>query len=455
MNTSKQVQLMVGLLFVFVIGTLLYFLWDNVRADAAREHQILANAERGGALYATNCRLCHGQMGMGTLENPNYPGPPLNLEANRPDDPSQLRAIQSRFLDVIHCGRIGTLMPPWSADQGGSLNDFQIEQLVTLITGAMPGLDPPKNPNAVSEIAWEHAIEEAEHEDLREGQLLTEPVGPTDTLLVLTDAQGFAPDGLIRIGEEIMRVVAAPGASVLDERVTADQTEIEVARADVLFRAGETLQAGEELMRILSVSDSAVVVERGVNGTEARQHPEGLPVMDPRKDIEVERGAFATEATSHEAGEQIFNGPIEPPDPATSPLTGQDTAVCGQTFTAPPPAEVEPVPAADGDTIAMGDNFFEFGGQVPAALEVPVGQEITLNLVNEGAALHNMHIANPDGTYAVAVCEPGGDEICSDPGAMASGDTGTITFRFDEPGARDFRCDFHPVEMTGQIVIVE
>ena len=43
----------------------------------------------------------------------------------------------------------------------------------------------------------------------------------------------------------------------------------------------------------------------------------------------------------------------------------------------------------------------------------------------------------------------------SDPGDMVSGDTGAIIFRFDEPGTFDFRCDFHPLVMTGQIVVTE
>lgn len=35
---------------------------------------------------------------------------------------------------------------------------------------------------------------------------------------------------------------------------------------------------------------------------------------------------------------------------------------------------------------------------------------------------------------------------------MAPGDTGTITFRFDELGTFDFRCDVHPVQMTKTLI---
>ncbi len=152
MNTSKQVNVMIGLMFVILIGTLLYFIWDNVRADDAEERQIVENAERGGNLFSLNCRACHGVNGLGPLENTNLPGLPLNVEdLNRPDDPGELVNRQIIIRDTIRCGRVGTLMPQWAEDQGGPLNDFQIEQLVALITGAMPGLDPPDDNNAVSE----------------------------------------------------------------------------------------------------------------------------------------------------------------------------------------------------------------------------------------------------------------------------------------------------------------
>ncbi len=80
---------------------------------------------------------------------------------------------------------------------------------------------------------------------------------------------------------------------------------------------------------------------------------------------------------------------------------------------------------------------------------------MTINLVNNGLAPHNVHIASVDDTYDVDFCEVGGDESCSDPALMMAGDEGTITFTFDEPGTWNFRCDFHPVLMTGQIVVVE
>src|SRR3972149_6848266 len=154
MNTGKQVNVMVGLLFVFLVGTLLYWLWDtgfsiaglNVssRGGDARERQIVKNAERGGELFALNCRACHGMNGLGGQESAMLQGLPLNTQLNRPVDPDtgqvdvgELLTRQNIVRDTIRCGRVGTLMPQWAEDKGGRPNDFQIEQLVALITGAM------------------------------------------------------------------------------------------------------------------------------------------------------------------------------------------------------------------------------------------------------------------------------------------------------------------------------
>ena len=388
MNTSKQVNVMIGLMFVILIGTLLYFIWDNVRADDAEQRQLVQNAERGGNLFALNCRVCHGVNGLGLLENTNLPGLPLNLEANRPVDPETgrpdtgaLMEIQSRFTDTIRCGRLGTLMPPWAEDQGGPLNDFQIEQLIALITGAMPGLDPPDNLNAVSEKGWEAAVEEAEHADLLEGKKLAKVTGVAETVFVLTDVGELTADSLLRIDDEVVRI-------------------------------------GE--------------------------------ISDERAEITVERAAFATEAAEHEEGAQVYTGPIEPP---TGPL--RDVA-CAQTQRGPAPAPSgEPITIEGEAAMEMGDNFFQLEDQSPPTLQVSVGQEVTINLTNDGQAIHNMHIAGVDNVYDVGLCETGGEEPCSDPSAMSPDDTGAITFTFDEAGTFDFRCDFHPAVMTGQIVVVE
>ncbi len=103
----------------------------------------------------------------------------------------------------------------------------------------------------------------------------------------------------------------------------------------------------------------------------------------------------------------------------------------------------------------QGDHFFRLDGQSTPTLQVSVGQEVAIDLVNNGLAIHNMHVAGVDNVFDVDFCEVGGDEACSDPDVMPSGDTGAITLSFDQAGTFNFRCDFHPIEMTGQIVVTE
>jgi plastocyanin/mono/diheme cytochrome c family protein len=152
MNTNKQVNVMVALMFVTLLAFGIYYAWDNTRASDAEVRQQEETAARGAHLFALNCRVCHGREGRGALEDAAFPGAPLNLEGNRPTESGELGALQKRFTETIRCGRVGTIMPPWSLDEGGSLNDEQIRQLAVFITT-----------NAGD--AWDKAIEEGERLD--------------------------------------------------------------------------------------------------------------------------------------------------------------------------------------------------------------------------------------------------------------------------------------------------
>jgi plastocyanin/heme-degrading monooxygenase HmoA len=122
--------------------------------------------------------------------------------------------------------------------------------------------------------------------------------------------------------------------------------------------------------------------------------------------------------------------------------------------------EPGPGPGEDGapgpggaETIVMGDNFFEFDGQQEPTIEVPAGEETVFQLVNEGNAIHNMHVA-ATGEYRSDFC--GGtaqDDPCSDPNQIRRGGTGSITIDIAEPGTYDFRCDFHAQQMTGTLEV--
>jgi plastocyanin/mono/diheme cytochrome c family protein len=386
MNTGKQINVMLGLFMVFAVGTLLYFLWDGPRQEAATERQTMTNSERGAELFALNCRSCHGITGTGALERGSLPGAPLNVEAYRTDDAGALGALQRKFTDTISCGRIGTVMPPWSQEQGGPLNFFQIEQIVTLITGSKPvaAFDPSEDPNAVSEFGWEFVWEESNHADARSPHVeIVEAIGAEDTTIAVNESGSLKEDDILRLG-------------------------------------GSAEEPEYELVSVIAVADGEITVERAVELTDATEHPDGTEVF----------GNFVPPGTT---------------------ITGDDgVIVCGQTAGASGGGEAAATVAVDGGAdVSMGDNFFEVDGETNPTLELAVGESITFGIVNGGEAIHNMRIAGIDNEYE------NGDDFVSDPDVMSSSDTGTLAFTIDEVGTFDYRCDFHPAVMLGQISVVE
>lgn len=471
MNTSKQINIMIGLMFLLIITLGIYFVWDqNVRAQDASRRQVEENAIRGGKVFALNCRVCHGDTGRGYMENPNLPGPPLNLEAYRVTDPTKLKPLQQRLYDTLRCGRVGTLMPPWSQEQGGTLTDTQIWQLVTLITGSW--LDEVSHdPSAVSKMGWE-AMQELAHEldTIRTPQgdvlRLAADVGPFDAVLPLNDAHvGLSVGQLLRIEDEVVEVKSFAAFSSLARSVSATDRVLPLeSSAD--FRAGIIVQAEGELMRVVAVDPAAktITVERGVQGTTPAPHKRGVRVQDPSNEIVVERGVFGTEAASHAAGTQVLNGPIPPP---TGPLTGEGgTPPCGQRPPAPAaaagpaptlspgqpaiPPTAQPIQAqvtepTDGVIqVPMRDNIF-----VVNNLKVKAGQEVTIRIINEGQNPHNLRVAGPDGQWG------SGDDFAvpADGSFIQGGQQAEAVFTPYQPGVYSFRCDVHPTDMWGIITV--
>jgi plastocyanin/mono/diheme cytochrome c family protein len=126
MNTSKQINIMVALIFFLLIALGAYTLFDPTRQQQATDAQTDLLAQRGAALFAADCRPCHGDTGQGRI------GPALNRAELR--DPAKLASNQAFVKDTITCGRVGTLMPTWGQAEGGPLSDEQIRELITLIT---------------------------------------------------------------------------------------------------------------------------------------------------------------------------------------------------------------------------------------------------------------------------------------------------------------------------------
>ncbi|MCH7811152.1 MAG: c-type cytochrome [Chloroflexi bacterium] len=282
MNTGKQVNAMVIILFLALIAIGSYTIWDPFRADDAEGEQLDKAAERGAETFALNCRLCHGDRGQGGQLGGRLPQAlPLNTDTLQGIKDGMFSRVrfdeQFKFVtDTITCGRVGRFMPAWSVDQGGTLNEEQIRQLAVLIT----------------EGRWDFALEHADEIDAGTTGHATVQM-PSGSLtanapeLIVSNAGPFSEGQYVRIDEERLRILPkrlqvvrgtdgteavnhASGTRILraDETQT-DQTLAEEISVDgtalvvsdtAKFTVGETLQLGEERVRVTDI-------ETGIPGT--------------------------------------------------------------------------------------------------------------------------------------------------------------------------------------------
>lgn len=139
MNTSKQVNIMIGVVLLSILLFGGYMVNESNRQAEAKEEVTHRVAERGARLFVNNCRSCHGMEGEGHI------GPALNTgaylilgkdneEGLPPTPDGEATAIRNFLHNTIACGRTGTFMPLWGQRFGGSLSDTQIDQIVTMIT---------------------------------------------------------------------------------------------------------------------------------------------------------------------------------------------------------------------------------------------------------------------------------------------------------------------------------
>ena len=105
--------------------------------------------------------------------------------------------------------------------------------------------------------------------------------------------------------------------------------------------------------------------------------------------------------------------------------------------------EAQVTEAVDGVVeTTMEDNRFTRNN-----LKVPLNETTTIQLVNNGVAPHNLRIAGPDGEWSTD------DDTVSDPELVTAGLSAVVEFTPTIAGTYTFRCDFHPLEQGGVIVV--
>jgi mono/diheme cytochrome c family protein/plastocyanin len=280
MNTSKQINVIVALIFLSLVATGAYWMWDPGRADRGKEEQRSATLTRGAYLFSQNCRVCHGNQGEGgAASNRLRLAPALN----RPDlqgrasegaevDP-QAKAQQFKFVfNTIDCGRVGKAMPTWGQANGGTLNDEQIRQLATFITEG---------------DAWEEA-----------GQFAL---------------YGYPPSGIL--GDALIPFSLA-------EPVSETATVIKLNGKISSIGVGDRLQIDDELMPVQAVDETAgtVTVERGFGTTNAAAHAidAQLLKLSAGTGVPPEPPAITQAACGQLP---IAAGPTPTPAPASATLT--------------------------------------------------------------------------------------------------------------------------------------
>ncbi len=296
MNTGKQINAMVIALFVTIIAIGAYTIWDPFRSDSAADEQIETAAERGATTFALNCRLCHGDRGEGGALGGRLPQAPaldqdfLRGFENGALSEEALKEVVKLVTNTIICGRVGTFMPIWGADQGGTLNEEQIRQLTVLITGG--------GNEGFWELAQEHADElDAEATGHATVQMPSGAFADSDTELTVSNAASFSADQYIRIGTEqleVLRGIAGTeavahgrGIAILRDTGVTLRAPIEADGTTLLvddttdLAAGEVLQLADEKVRIALIleDEREVVVERGVDDTRAVPHASGASIF--------------------------------------------------------------------------------------------------------------------------------------------------------------------------------
>ena len=332
MNTSKQITVMVVLVFIAVLATGAYTLWDPSRATDARATQLQKTVDRGAFTFSQNCRVCHGDAGEGgAASNRLAQAPPLN----RPDlqgvkngavDPVEKVNAYKRIYYTITCGRVGTPMPTWGNTQGGPLNDEQIKQLATMITEGTGWEDAKK-----------YGIEGAAEFNINTGS-------DSDHLKLAQDLDATSTSVVLE------KVADANGAPLVTPKIR--------------------LQIDNELM--LVGDDPATAVNKDTNT------------------VTVQRPLGTTKAAAHKAGATVLKPPIpvEPPS-----ITGKDSALpCGQNL----PAVAAPTAAGGASpTAAAPSTNLTISAENTAwdtsTLSAVAGQPLTLTLDNKDSLAHNIH----------------------------------------------------------------
>lgn len=361
----------------------------NRIVEADKQQQDI-EVERATANYIQYCLACHGPAGEGYEEGTGRVGAPLGgntsatllnqegINAQGTPYPGGLDARREYLSKTIHNGR-GNIMPAWGQENGGQLNDEQIEELVTMIM----------------HVDWNEVYNEA-----------VETAGGYPTV---------APTAEPTVPAASTATQAAGGGE--------EPGPITITMHDNYFEPTSLTIPANEATTIHVVNAGGLA--------------HNFSVPDLNVSIDVGPGESAdVEIPATAAGEYAFDCNV--PGHKESGMIG--SLIVSDHIATPVPAEPEaPQPTESTEaaapqpiTITMGDNFFD-----PTTMTIPAGTPTTITIVNNGGLKHNFSIndlgisvdVEAGATQTVEINAAAGTYTyhCDIPGHTEAGMTGTLT----------------------------
>jgi mono/diheme cytochrome c family protein len=179
-----QIKVVIGTLSFMLVMIILGVaaLFEPARLEETADAFAGRQIEKGAQIFYDSCAECHGQDGLAQActnaagEEIDCKGIPLNHAPLLCGNPS-LRMQQMAWTSskenfikqTVSAGRPGTLMPIWSENFGGPMQDYQIDQVTAFVLNwaETPGLC---GDGAVVAVEWPESVVELPEGDAANGR---------------------------------------------------------------------------------------------------------------------------------------------------------------------------------------------------------------------------------------------------------------------------------------------
>lgn len=182
-----QIKVVIGtiafMLVMIIMGVAALF--EPARLQETTDAFFGRQIEKGAVIFSENCAECHGVEGK-AIECVDFAGEelacvglPLNHAPLLCGEPSQRlqqvgwQSSRENFISqTVAAGRPGTLMPTWSQEFGGPMEDYQVEQVTAFVMnwGEDPELCPEEG--EVEVVDWPESWEDLPEGDAANGPSL-------------------------------------------------------------------------------------------------------------------------------------------------------------------------------------------------------------------------------------------------------------------------------------------